>query len=639
MSIYKVKNNKTGQIVTFQWNGSEPPNDKDMEEVFVQSQKTQTQTPQPQKPVKQKNKTKPSSSFSEELPVMTGAILGGLVGGRFGQPTVGAGVGASGMKLADIGIQKMLGLPGGDIPWSDAFTEAAKVGGREAIFEKGPRMVLGAGRKLLAPATQTLIPEAKRLAGLVKEEFQPVLTAAEQTRGWVNDIMQTFVKKGLTSGKSWQTFVEKRGNIIKNLADDYVNSFGGVTGREEVGTSVVDKYLSNKKAISKSFGELYDKLTPQLEKTQKKIVTEMAPSQSGILDASGKPLMTKIQKEVEENIGAKIDLRPLKQFAKSRLKSLEAAGKMDSELSGKKVLNDILTQDDFVNYSNAKELRTTLREMGESFDISGKKGRVIGLSQQLEKMTDRQIGEGLQKFNPEIANQWRGINAAYKASMEKYDSEIIRSLIKKGLPESMGGSNKPELVAKALMAQNNMSQIKAFVKMAGGIDSPVVKNVKSSFADQLVKNATQATEQGSVLQGSKFINSLNRYGDETLDILFKPEQKKMLYDVGNLAKISQETYGNQAGNILIPMLQTGALTGVGLGLAYQKFGTATVSAVILAMPNVLEKAITNKSLVNYFTRARQFSPNTPAYSALMTKISASLLRIYEGQQKKEEKSK
>ena len=630
MSQYTIYDKETKKEITFDWHDEKnPPTQQDMLNVVAKAKDQQTQ------PEKSKELSW-QETLKNEAPVMVPSIVGGIIGSRFGTKgaVTGAGIGAAFGKTADTAVKKMLGLPGGEKTKTEIATEALKVGGREAGYELFPRAVIGTGKKIFAPASKTIIPETKRLAGLVKKEFQPVLTIAEQTKGWVQDIIQTFVKKGLTSGKTWQEFVEKRGNVIKNLADDYVSNFGGATGREEMGVSVVDKYLANKKVISESFKELYDKLIPQLEKTKTKIVTEMVPSLSGIVDASGKPIMTAVKKEVEENIGAKIDLRPLKIFAKSRLKSLQAAGKMEPELSGANILNDIFKQDDFVNYSNAKELRTTLREMGESFDISGKKGRVVGLAQNLGKITDKQIGEGLQKYNPELAKQWRGINSAYKASMEKYDSDIIRSLIKQGLPESRGGYNKPERVAMALMRQNNMSQIKAFVRMAGGIDSPVVKNVKSAFADQLVKRAIKTTDQGSMLQGTKFIDNLNKYGEETLDILFKPEQKAMLYDVGKLAKISQETYGNLAGNILIPMLQTGAITGMGFSLAYQKWGSLAISSAVLAMPNILERAITNKNIVNYFTRARQFNPNTPTYAAIMTKLSAALYRIYESEQKK-----
>jgi hypothetical protein len=586
---------------------------------FIFSLKVATPQKEPEKKsYKPKQTPSRKTSFLEELPVVGGSILGGVLGGP-----VGAAVGAAGAKGIDLSMKSLLGLPEAPRTSEEAAKQVGWAGLREGALEKGGRLFMGGVQKVVSPAAKTIIPEVKKMASFVGQKVKPAFLPAEMTTGRLADFIHNFAEKAIFGGKIEQ-FKRMREDAFSEFADEFIEQFGAKSSSWNAGEATVEAYTAINQKIRDIFDPFYEKISKMVQPKLKKVPVPRQIT-SGILDSSGKPITKIVIEMVEKKVGgAKIPMAKIKKFAQERLKRAKLASGIDSEASGAKLLEGINNYDDFVDFETAKELRTLLRIAHEKFDIVNKKAPVYGMAKYLEGQVDKAIGTGLRKFSPKAYELWRNTNATYKVAKEKFDNQLIRRLVKAGLPPSRGGRGQPEQVAKMLFRPNNYSQVATVKKMMGG-SSPEWKNLQSYFTQSII-DASRKTATDPII-GNRLLKKLETMGEDTLRVIYSPDQLSAIKMLGKAIKTTQDQQGGGIGGIIAQLTQGSALAGAGIGIATGEYNILLSSLGLLASPNIAARALTNPTFVKYLTRAQKLSPTSKNLPIVAAKLAAMLARI------------
>jgi len=541
---------------------------------------------------------KKGSSLTREIARTGGGIAGGLAAAGLPEPakflTVPAGV-AAGAAAGDSFYQiaqHIFGDPEAPKTSLEALKGMGWAGAREGAFELGGGLVAKGAMKALSPFKKTLDPEAMRLTGWLKDKIKPVFLPAEATQSKFLDVMQNITEGSILGGMKFEKFKHARAGVLSDVADDVISMFGKKVEPDEVGELFVDALENRNKTFGAVSNALYNTAT-------------------------------------ELGEGSIVNIKPLKDFAKTSLGKVEDLKGLEAESAGDNLLKTILGMDDSIDISAAKELKSRLFAKADEYKILNKSAKIIGKTKKLNELLFPQIMDSL----PDKAKTaWRQADTFHKTMSKKFNSTLLRRLVKKG-------EENPQAISRAIFKPNNFKTIS---KVKAALNPKEWEAMQSYLMQDVFQRATrEATTDASgkiiesTLMGQRMIDILvgknTGIGLKSLNHTFSSEQLKGIFNLANTLKIAQKKQGEGLGRMWIQLAQGGAAVTVatgGWGLAGAGDAGDTSmsrllgSGLILFGPAVMSRMMLKPSVIKYLTKGISLPANSPEVLGIITRLTA-----------------
>jgi hypothetical protein len=374
--------------------------------------------------------------------------------------------------------------------------------------------------------------------------------------------------------------------------------------------------------------------------------------------------------KLSQDTGAYVDMRSIKSQAQKEYDRL-AQGKFASESARQKkaILEDVLKQDDFVDFGIAHDIRSNFGASArDAIEAGGKQNTVsagytryeVGISNAMDDAfkivgsgKKRVEGQGLQftpspaestvarttgeaGFNPylaktpetqELVRQYKLTQESYKAGMDGlYNNTITKAL-----------DLDPEAVGKFLFDPETSSRFRDVNKAVAQLDkykrADVINSLKYGFIDQAMSSPENVLKLSKQLETDKAFR-------EGFNNLFKAEgERKFLSDVLGAAKygLDDGTLSQIARNRLTlegtrVLAQTGALAGGYLLLPENTKDAIkgnlpeaiSTAGVLILTPRFIAKAMTSKPAMDALADIAKVQANPKLAGALSAKIANNL---------------
>lgn len=521
-------------------------------------------------------------------PIRTGLTVGGgIAGGIAGTMVAGPGAGALGKMIGAatgtvIGAggaeawyqvsQHLMGDP--DVPQTskEAAAEIAKAGLTEAAWEVGGQTATRLVGKALTPFAKKVTPEAQKVMNWLSDKIKPALLPSEATDSRILDVMQNISEGSILGGGAITQYKLNRDKLFEDLADDVIGMFGKKIEPDEAGELFVD-------AIGK-------------RRTVVRAVSDALYNTAGEL-AEGTMVSVKGMKKYAE---------PLSEVAKE-IGGIEAAN------AGDDIIKTVMEFPDDISVVAAKELRSRLLSRVREFSVINKNAPVIKRANDLIDLLDSQIEKDLPD---EAAEAWRTANKFYKTQTEKFNSTLIRRLVKKG-------GDDPEGIAKAIFKANNITTIR---KVKATLKPNEWESMQSYYIQALLK---EGSDIDGAVKGQKMINRMvgkpTSMGHASLKEIFKPEQLKEIFAFADTLKLAQKRQSEGLGKMWIQLAQGSAIVTVAAAGAGIVGSEAAIGAgAILFGPVILSRMLVKPSIARYLTQGFKIPANSPEAVGIMVRL-------------------
>lgn len=541
--------------------------------------------------------------FRGELPQMAGGTAGGLAGAVAGLKAgtrmfspgalpplspwakgasvlagavVGAGIGGMGGK----GFQQYYRMTRPDakpMTLGDIYTEQAIAGIEEAASELIGRGVVKVGGKLLAPVRKRLLPGASSLSKqLLKRGAH--LTPAQMTESRIIDTVEGMAEKSFFGGGKLQrlktltqpvAFTKYVDDVVEQIAHGVKTNLSP----EDIGDLLLDTIEGKRTAFR----------------------------------ATAKAAYAKVDKLSK---GTRVDLRPLKEFAKKSMRKAKIRKGIGSTQAGDTLLGKVLQLDDMISFKQAQSLRSALLDERSAMAVT--RDKAIGLSKQFIRLTDDAMEAGANNFSDvsEAVNAWRIANKFYREGQEKFNKKIIKSL-SKTLAEN------PEVAIRKIFRPQASRQIKVVKDL---VDKGTWQQLKTANLEYLIREASDAD---GVVLGKSFLNKLNKLGDDTVKTIYNQQELASIRSIGKMGELLQKPTGG-SGGMVIQLMQAGAamnlLTG-GIPRLTEE------SAAVLIGPPVLSRMIANPTFSKWLGAGFRMPKASPQAAALVTRLLKIKIKI------------
>ena len=535
--------------------------------------------------------------FKGELPQMAGGTAGGVAGAKAGAmagaripaghpllkgvaiaggAAIGAGIGGMGGK----GYQQYYRMTRPDaepMTLGEIYTEQAIAGIEEAASELIGRGVAKVGGKILAPIRKRLLPGA---SGLSKQLLKrgAHLTPAQMTESRIIDTVEGMAEKSFFGGGKLQRLKTlTQPAAFTKYVDDIVEqiSRGAKTNLspEDVGDLLLDTIEGKRvafKATAKAAYARVDKLSK----------------------------------------GTRVNLQPLKEFARKSMRKAKIRKGIGSTQAGDTLLGKVLQLDDLISFKQAQSLRSALLDERSAMAVT--RDKAIGLSKQFIRLTDDAMEAGANNFSDvsEAVNAWRIANKFYREGQEKFNKKIIKSL-SKTLAEN------PEIAVKKIFRPQASRQIKVIKDL---VDKGTWQQLKTANLEHIIRESADAD---GVVLGKTFLSKLNKLGDDTIKMIYNPQELASIRSIGKMGEILQKPTGG-SGGMVIQLMQAGAA----MNLLTGGFPQLTrESAAVLIAPPVLSRMIANPTFSKWLGAGFRMPRSSPAAAALVTRILKAKVKI------------
>lgn len=528
---------------------------------------------------------------------------------------LGAGGGAAGGDV-------LRGRLPGETPAT--LKSASQAGARGFLGEGVGRGIIAGGQKLLAPFGKTVTAETKEVLKTMEDKLpkpkgfeyiraggrtHPGLLPAEATESKLLDIVHN-VSEASFGGDAIQVFKLNRNTALKEMAEELVDSFGSRAESDLVGElfiKSVAEQLEPSRMLAKTLYNTVDDIT----RGTLKEVPVMREVASGVLDASGKPVMTSVQvgtKEVMEG-GVRVSTKSIKEWAKTLKRTSDELKGVVAENSGDDLVHQVLGMDDTISFKAAQELRSRFISRIDDFSITNKKAPALGKAKKFLGLIDGETGSALKAQNKEALGLWREANKIYKNGSKQFNNAFIRRLVKSADPD-FGGS--PEGIVKAIWKAKSPSNI---TRTKSAVDDATWKKIQSYQVQDILQKSVNV--ETNVINGKKLLSAIDRLG-KSFDVGFSPAQQKAIKDYANVLVRVQSKQGEKTGKMLIQLTQGS------MALGLLSTGLTIEAATVLIAPPVLGRLMTNPIFAKWLSEGLELPAGSPAAGALMGKIVAAM---------------
>jgi len=375
---------------------------------------------------------------------------------------------------------------------------------------------------------------------------------------------------------------------------------------------------------------------------------------------------------LSKDYGVYINMQPIKQQAQAELEKIARTGNMEANKERLSVLNDILKQNDFIEFGAAHDIRSSFKgaandlaqpgkgatskqqaytkyaaevdkQMDNAFQIAASnKGQRDWIEKQgLQYINTPEGGSlivsGAAGFNPgvqrtalskDLVQEYNKTTSAYKAGMEGLFNETINTALTKSpskVGEYLADLSESEKFTDLYRA---VSQIDKYAKQAGPTGAQLINDVKASFLNTNLNTPEKA---------KAFVEKLKQDDDlkRSFYKMFQNEAKP-LKDVLNAADVGLEKSGTAASYLRTRLAGLTAQTGAGvLGyyampvevrdrLADNLPEAAFTAGALILTPAILAKAATNKNTADALANLSKYREGTKISGAVAAKLADQL---------------
>ena len=544
-------------------------------------------------------------------PALTLGSIGqrtGLLGGaaRTLAPTlIGSTVGTSGGLLLEGSVQEQ--MPSSNRIFGELVTNA--------VFDVGGNLVFGALGKTYKVAKEN-IPFLK---GSSPEDAR---IAAQQ---FLSDRGATLSKAQL-SGKPLDVAIEE---VVRG------GSGAPVFRAQEQGV---------REAINKGVSEFKDRLAtsePFRMALKQGDPTQMALGDNfkaavNVARDEFKGVHRPFYEKLTQDTGAYVDMRGIKAQAQKEYDRLAQGGIFsDAGRDKKKILEDVLSQNDFVDFGVAHDIRSSFGASArDAIEAGGKQNTISAGYTRYEDGISKSMDDAFKVSNKanvlqqtagtqDLVRQYRLTQESYKKGMDGlYNNTLTKAL-----------ELEPEAVGKYLFDPQYASRFRDVSKAVAQVDKyarqDVVNGLKYGFIEQAMSNPDNVLKLSKTLESDKAFK-------QGFDYLFKATGEKEFLtnilgaakyglDEGALSQLARNRLALEGTRILG---QAGALTGGYLLLpenAKENIKSAlpeavTTAGVLLLTPRFIAKAMTNKQAMDALVDIGKVQANPKLAGALTAKI-------------------
>jgi len=491
MPKYTVKNKESGRTITFNWNGKQPPTDKDMEQVFSAAQEFKPteienvpsgsggfiESMSPDIPEKSPYSLKNTEGVVRPLMEFGGMTAGGVVG--TGSPVpgggiVGAGLGyAAGKKGADI----LYGKPQGTVG-EELLTSAVDVS-QGAAMEMGGAVI----GKLVA---EYGVPAAKQVRTVVKKGMEKAIrpgVAKQRTAAQAKEYYEraTDAVTNIVLNKNNLKLTDESGKVVEGLPKS-LKQFS-------------DAIDQTKRIIFKEYDDLAKAASAQKTKTyQFKNAVGVQPKAH--IQSTARIDLKPIEKELQTVLSSNPfrDMAPSSaKYAESRLKVLANRGSY-SPLEAQEAIQ-ILNKTLESFYKNP------------SFEMATNAGIDAMIANNLRKGLDKTISELTGKQYQQLKNAYGALKEIEKDVGHRVAIDARKNI--KGLidfsdifsgGEFVAGvvSMNPAFIARGAVAKSIASFYK-YVNNPNRIVKSMFSNVELMLRRQQIANRSTSSAVGRQL--------------------------------------------------------------------------------------------------------------------------------------------
>lgn len=552
----------------------------------------------------------------EEGPAIAGGLATGVAAAAAGTglaATVGlVGLGgAAGEAYKQIGqhLSGSLSAPQTSLEAAKRIAQAGiEQGGMEAF---GGLAAKGVG-KILAPFKNKLLEGAGEAAAYFKDKIQPlVFMPAEATEARALDLMHNVAEASIIGGASISQFKTQRLKFFDDFADSMIDQFGSRTDPTQLGElfvgAITEKRNLHRAAANVMYNTVEEMIGTRL--VEKEIKSQVAGS---ILDASGKPTMREVvTRTLVPESTVNISTGPLKEFAaKTQLRAADLNG-IEAKNAGDDLMQAVMDLPDTVTFDVMKELRSRLISRVDEFSVLNKKAPAIGKANKLLGIAHDAITNTLEVQAPQALEAWEAANTFYKAGEQRFNSTMIRRLMKFADDTGTGG----EMIAPAIFKPGQVSRVKA-VKDA--LDPPEMQKLQGFFMQHVLSKATTSDQS---LSGNALLNMIegkpNSFGMPMLKEMFSDAQITALKNLGKGLQIAQKGQGEGTGRMLVQLSQGGAIGSLAMG----QFEVP--AATLLLGPVVLSKAMLSPPIAKWLTTGVTMPANSQYASGVLARLIGS----------------
>lgn len=370
---------------------------------------------------------------------------------------------------------------------------------------------------------------------------------------------------------------------------------------------------------------------------------------------------------LSKDYGVYVNLRPIKQQAQAELDQIVKSKGAGAGTSRMEVLNDILRQDDFVEFGVGHDIRSAL--MGAANDLAQPGKNATTKQQAYTKYAnevDQQMNRAIQfaasnkgqkdwiakngyqyietpeagsllvtgpaGFNPalkqtelskELVQEYNRVSDAYRGGMEGLYNETINTAMSKSpskVGEYLADLSESEKFTDLFKA---VSQVDAYAKKAGSTGAQAVNDVKASFLNSNLNTPEKA---------KAFVDKL-KSDDELRRSFYKMyrSQAPQLKEVLNAADIGLESAGSAASYLRTRLAGTTTQAAAGVSgylllpnevqeRLKDQLPSAVFSAGALIMtPKLLAKVATNKDAADALAGLAKYKEGTKISGAVAAK--------------------
>jgi hypothetical protein len=425
----------------------------------------------------------------------------------------------------------------------------------------------------------------------------------------------------------------KDGLITPGIGSDnrFVDIFENISEKSILaGGKIIKARKGGETALTNELNLLIDNLSDSVTRTDAGELALSAVQNS--LDNFRAIAKTKYDKLSQAAVGVTVNVQKSKQLANQLLKETEITKRLSPE--SRKVLQTVADIDDRVSFSVANDIRSELLGVTRASTemIKGKaQANAARLVKELTKDIDRTI-DNLPIAVPQLRALYDSAQRFYRVGAKKFNNKVLRRLTEKA----------PEEVYKTLIKPRRPSTIEALsnsLKLTK--DKEIKKELFNSLKGTLIGDIVgESNRIKRKLDGEYVLKELDKYGDEVLLQLFKPNELRNFKNLLKSLSVAQKKSVGEGvpGAIFIQLGQAGAAFGLFSGVL------TAPSAALLFGPAVIGELFTNPRFIKFIKKGFQLDPGSPeaytnAAQLIGAMISNNLISRDEGEDYLEELKK
>ena len=312
-------------------------------------------------------------------------------------------------------------------------------------------------------------------------------------------------------------------------------------------------------------------------------------------------LIENIPNIVEKNIvtRGRVDLRGLKKEANRLLQEAEAGAGTASQ---KSLLKEVARKNDFVTFSDAHTLRSTLLTRGR-VGSDPLANQTVGIAKKLSGDIDSLMSKSAEKI-PGAKEAWRQANSFWKKGKEVFNDKLIKKMVEEDASQ----------VSKKIFtsAKDNPAFIRR-VRKAIGNDTETWRALQGEVMDKIVKDSLDIAGVGTTdvsnIVSSKLLKSIKAFGGQdevALRAMFPARQDRVLAKLARIKGLILKGQPDSTGRFAVQIGQIAALASVASG----KFSRRAAS--ILLGPEAISRAFQKPSIARFITEGLKINPKTAA---------------------------